>query len=100
MNRLQGYIENASRVLPVEEDQLRKILAGIIGALEGIHALGVVHLDLKPENIFIKGDLLKIGDFGQACWEGVSSSRDGDRTYMAPELLNASTIKSSADIFR
>lgn len=57
-------------------------------------------MDIKPGNIFIMGEKLKIGDFGQASFNPVTDGRDGDRTYLAPEILNAEYFTTAADIFR
>ena len=62
-----------------------------------MHRSGVIHLDLKPGNIFITHDgRLRIGDFGMATrWPRPASvdgtlgtlEREGDRRYLAPEVL-------------
>lgn len=70
-------------------------------AIEYIHKQNIIHLDLKPENIFITDDnLLKIGDFGLSTIEGNSPSlhSEGDKYYMAPEVLEGNYSKA-ADIF-
>ena len=64
-------------------------------ALEYIHGIGVMHRDVKMENILInsKGNLL-LTDFGMALWLGKrekTTSICGTLTYMAPEVLTAST---------
>ena len=64
-------------------------LHNIEQALEYIHARGVVHLDVKPANVFIgDGGALKLGDFGVAQRVGATASDcEGDALYIAPELL-------------
>jgi mitosis inhibitor protein kinase SWE1 len=74
----------------------------------------VIHLDLKPANIFVTGEgRFKIGDFGMASlWPrpkaqvengafigGDSFEREGDKLYLAPEVLQGQYGKA-ADIFR
>lgn len=61
-----------------------------------------MHLDIKPGNIFIKNSgELKIGDFGMASTLPiVNRDLEGDRRYMAPEILNYGCISYTADIFR
>jgi mitosis inhibitor protein kinase SWE1 len=67
----------------------------------------VIHLDLKPGNIFITAEgRFKIGDFGLASlWpppgEGTSENfeREGDKLYLAPEVLQGRYGKA-ADVFR
>lgn len=79
--------------------------------LEFIHNSGVIHLDLKPANIFVTGEgRFKIGDFGMASlwprpkkadgsFEGGAFEREGDKVYLAPEVLQGNYGKE-ADIFR
>lgn len=79
-------------------------------ALQGlcfIHDSGVIHLDIKPANIFVTGEgRFKLGDFGMASiWprpsreEETGFEREGDKLYLAPEILQGRYGKA-ADIFR
>jgi serine/threonine protein kinase len=70
--------------------------------LAHIHGLGIAHLDLKPANLLIgDGDVIKIGDFGLAHLVPVPDDieREGDRAYLAPELLTSNPVDCAADIF-
>lgn len=81
--------------------------------LRFIHDSGVIHLDLKPANIFVNGEgRFKIGDFGMASlWPRPSHQpsagaltagsfeREGDKLYLAPEVLQGQYGKA-ADVFR
>ena len=40
----------------VSDDQLRRIMRNLIGAVESLHALGLVHGDLNPRNIYVAND--------------------------------------------
>lgn len=54
-----------------------------------MHSQDLLHLDLKPANLFLDGQMrLKIGDFGIASREGAGDREEGDPVYMAPELLD------------
>lgn len=41
-----------------------KLFLGVAQGVAHMHSCGVIHRDLKPDNIFIHGDVAKIGDFG------------------------------------
>lgn len=69
--------------------------------LKHIHDSSVIHLDLKPANIFIDLEgVLKIGDFGMAStWPAPPDVEgEGDRRYMGPDLLQG-LFDKPADIF-
>lgn len=75
-----------------------KLFEKITEAGECIHQKGVIHRDLKPDNIFIgQGGEVKIGDFGHSCWadsynDGKEGTPDrGTRAYAAPELDSGHT---------
>ena len=58
-------------------------------ALAVIHAKGLVHLDLKPDNIYVLNGVYKLGDFGRATRaDGSMDIEEGDSRYMPLEMLN------------
>jgi len=73
------------------EREARRIFQQIVAGVEHIHGRGVVHRDLKLENIFMDTDgNAKIGDFGlSAEWRAgeVLTDSCGSPNYAAPELL-------------
>eukprot|EP00897_Mesotaenium_endlicherianum_P004989 jgi/Mesen1/4518/ME000023S03895 len=72
------------------EDECVDFLLQVARALAFIHARGIVHLDVKPENIYTtSGGTLKLGDFGRATRaDGSLSVIEGDARYMPLEMLN------------
>ena len=80
-----------------KQGNIRKHLEGLSTAdalswckqiLEGVaecHRNNIIHGDLKPENILLSDGVIKIGDFGAACWGSLIGHRRGTPAYMAPE---------------
>lgn len=61
----------------------------IAKALLFIHSRGIAHLDVKPDNIYVKQGVYKLGDFGCATMIDKSLPiEEGDARYMPQEILN------------
>ncbi|KAL1550238.1 Mitosis inhibitor protein kinase wee1 [Salvia divinorum] len=61
----------------------------IAKALQFIHSRGIAHLDVKPDNIYVKEGVYKLGDFGCATMIDKSLPvEEGDARYMPQEILN------------
>eukprot|EP00271_Cylindrocystis_brebissonii_P012615 TRINITY_DN3145_c0_g1_i2.p1 TRINITY_DN3145_c0_g1~~TRINITY_DN3145_c0_g1_i2.p1 ORF type:complete len:726 (-),score=105.10 TRINITY_DN3145_c0_g1_i2:2935-5112(-) len=85
---LADYLKKSS-AQHLAEEKIWSFARQVAAGLHHIHAAGVVHLDVKPENIYLTEDfgLLKIGDFGLAVLTGQWDWEEGDGAYVAPELL-------------
>ncbi|TFK54108.1 hypothetical protein OE88DRAFT_1805907 [Heliocybe sulcata] len=101
------FLWEYGRVFPrLEEARVWKIVVELSNGLRFIHDHGVIHLDLKPANILVTGEgRFKICDFGMASiWPrpanalGGAFEREGDKVYLAPEVLQGRYGKA-ADIF-
>ncbi|KAF8757182.1 Protein tyrosine kinase [Rhizoctonia solani] len=92
----------------LDEARVWKIASDLSHGLAFIHHMGVIHLDLKPANMFVTIEgRIRIGDFGMASrWPRIPSEadssdgfeREGDRDYMAPEILQG-VYGFEADVF-
>lgn len=75
------------------EDEVRHVMGQILQGLAFIHSRGIVHRDLKHENILLTSDCkVKIADFGlskfyDACSDGLMKTLVGTPEFVAPELI-------------
>uniref|UniRef100_A0A6I8NIH5 non-specific serine/threonine protein kinase n=1 Tax=Ornithorhynchus anatinus TaxID=9258 RepID=A0A6I8NIH5_ORNAN len=97
---LQQHCETRGTGLP--EAQVWGYLRDTLLALAHLHGRGLVHLDVKPANIFLgPRGRCKLGDFGllvELGAAGASEAQEGDPRYMAPELLQG-CYGTAADVF-
>ncbi|XP_026423076.1 wee1-like protein kinase isoform X1 [Papaver somniferum] len=71
------------------EDEALDVMHQIALALMFIHERGIAHLDVKPDNIYVKNGVYKLGDFGCATLLDKSLPiEEGDARYMPREILN------------
>ena len=85
------------------EDDGRFFLSQMIEVLGFIQGKGVVHRDLKLENILVDENMnLKVADFGFATYKKINklNSYRGTMTYMAPEIKEGKTYDGrQIDVF-
>jgi serine/threonine protein kinase len=72
-------------------DEVLRIFVQAARGVQALHDHSLVHFDLKPANIFLKGDVARVGDYGLSKLVSVSrnslSFGRGTPYYMAPEML-------------
>ncbi len=83
--------------------EIEPILAQVCAALDGAHKVGP-HSDLKPENVLVLPDLLKVTDFGLGLamprlpFVQAMKARKAER-YLAPEFIEGGEIDARADLY-
>jgi len=99
---LAEYIRDREQI---SSDEVVSIMSQVLEGLQAIHELGIVHRDIKPQNILLEPDLTpKLGDFGVA-HSGTESSLTqtgttiGTAAYMAPEQATGEESGPRADLY-
>lgn len=73
----------------LKHEEALELLYQVSKGLDFIHGRGIAHLDVKPDNIYVKNGVYKLGDFGCATLIDRSLPiEEGDARYMPPEMLN------------
>jgi serine/threonine protein kinase len=99
---LWGFL---SKTPSMSEWQAAKILSGVLSALEHVHSRGMVHRDVKVENILmVSNERPVLADFGLACMKTDREEmrrKCGSPGYVAPEVLDADCLDydEKVDIF-
>ena len=101
---LREYLNERGRI---EIKDAMNYLTPILSALAAAHAIGIVHRDMKPENILIsKEGRIKIADFGLARGEIIGSTMTaessvilGSVSYLSPEQVQRGIADARSDVY-
>jgi hypothetical protein len=106
MELVQG--ETLGQILergPMEPKLAMSVLEQLLSAVGYAHERGIVHRDIKPDNIFLTPEgRVKLADFGIASLASDSTLTQagtvmGTPGYMAPEQITGAPVDARADIF-
>ena len=88
---------------PLDLDEAAAVVASVAEALEFAHYNGVLHLDIKPENVLITRDgLVKVTDFGVAALSeatGHGPAVGGTLGFMPLEQLRGAEVDERTDVW-
>jgi len=103
---------------PIEQARALRIVRQMLDALEHAHAHGIIHRDIKPDNVIVRvdeitgEDLVKVLDFGvaklvddtrkllgEAKLTQVGFELFGSPHYVAPEVVVGNPVDARADVY-
>ncbi len=99
---LKQVIHERGRILPQTAAQ---ITIRILSALQHAHENGIIHRDVKPQNILVNADgHIKVADFGIARMANTSTITHGDIVmgsvqYFSPEQASGQAADARSDIY-
>lgn len=82
----------------IDKERCMDLLEQLNSALKQVHDNGLVHGDIKSDNVMISRDIAILMDFGAAQHLG-ELPRYGSPAYMAPELFKGQTVSSLSDTY-
>uniref|UniRef100_A0A2I3HFW7 Serine/threonine-protein kinase Nek11 n=1 Tax=Nomascus leucogenys TaxID=61853 RepID=A0A2I3HFW7_NOMLE len=100
-DKIQEY-KQAGKIFP--ENQIIEWFIQLLLGVDYMHERRILHRDLKSKNIFLKNNLLKIGDFGVSrllmgsC--DLATTLTGTPHYMSPEALKHQGCDTKSDIWQ
>jgi serine/threonine-protein kinase len=85
----------------------RHIILQVLAALEYAHGRGIIHRDIKPDNVMLTGeDAVKVTDFGIARVLGAGGTLNtatgtsiGTPLYMSPEQIEGQKVDGRSDLY-
>jgi len=90
------------RRAPFDLDEATRVATQLLAGLEAVHAAGIVHRDVKPENVMLtRAGRVVLMDLGLAhrLDETRHGSIAGTPPYMAPEQSRGGAVDARADLF-
>ncbi|GIG65623.1 serine/threonine-protein kinase [Phytomonospora endophytica] len=87
---------------PLRPAQAARIVSQLAAALAAIHAVGIVHGDVKPGNVLVPfaGGSVRLADFGVAHRSTAEyGPTHGTPEYVAPEIIDGAGSSGKADVY-
>ncbi len=98
----ESLAERLRREGPMDFAAALSVVVPVLSALEYLHGRGVTHRDIKPHNVMLTEEGVRVVDYGLARRMGIPDdgvSAEGTREYMAPEVAAGQGVDHRADLY-
>lgn len=104
MQRMSGSLgERLAAEGPLPPEVVLRHMAAAASGLQAAHNAGLLHRDLKPDNLLLDADgTVRVSDFGVALAAGAADGTRGTTgtlAYAAPELLGGASPSVASDVY-
>ncbi len=99
---LKSYMQKKG---PLSTDEILSYTEQVLGALLQAHEKGIIHRDIKPQNILLlKNGKIKVTDFGIAKLSDSDATENSDKAigtvyYISPEQASGKEIDARSDLY-
>ncbi|MEZ4513682.1 MAG: AAA family ATPase [Chloroflexota bacterium] len=98
-----SYLEGAQTIVAAANGrsvpEKVTLLIQMLEALAYLHRRGILHRDLKPDNVLVVGNTVRVLDFGLAAAKEQATESVGSWLYMAPEVLLGQPASEASDLY-